>query len=69
MPSWLPRRLGGGLGQRQKGTQRFAWKVSSIELARCTCTVRAICGGPYIRTPDFSATEAELVLQYRTDVY
>jgi len=25
--SWLPRRLGGGLGQRQKGTQRFAWKV------------------------------------------
>ena len=27
MSSWLPRRLGGGLGQRQKGTQRFAWKV------------------------------------------
>lgn len=26
--SWLPRRLGGGLGQRQKGTQRFAWKVT-----------------------------------------
>ncbi|KAL9967948.1 hypothetical protein ACROYT_G026262 [Oculina patagonica] len=26
VPSWLPRRLGGGLGQRQKGTQRFAWK-------------------------------------------
>ena len=25
--SWLPRRLGGGLGQRQRGTQRFAWKV------------------------------------------
>ena len=22
IPSWLPRRLGGGLGQRQKGTQR-----------------------------------------------
>lgn len=28
MESWLPRRLGGGLGQRQKGTQRFAWKVT-----------------------------------------
>jgi len=27
IPSWLPRRLGGGLGQRQKGTQRFAWKL------------------------------------------
>ena len=27
IPSWLPRRLGGGLGQRQKGTQRFTWKV------------------------------------------
>ncbi|KAJ7325376.1 hypothetical protein OS493_029927 [Desmophyllum pertusum] len=27
-PSWLPRRLGGGLGQRQKGTQRFAWKLA-----------------------------------------
>ena len=26
--SWLPRRLSGGLGQRQKGTQRFAWKVT-----------------------------------------
>jgi len=26
--SWLPRRLGGGLGQRQKGTQRFAWKLA-----------------------------------------
>lgn len=26
--SWLPRRLGGGLGQRQKGTQRFSWKVT-----------------------------------------
>jgi len=27
VPSWLPRRLGGGLGQRRKGTQRFAWKL------------------------------------------
>lgn len=27
IPSWLPRRLGGGLGHRQRGTQRFAWKL------------------------------------------
>ncbi|XP_073235784.1 uncharacterized protein [Porites lutea] len=35
IPSWLPRRLGGGLGQRQQGTQRnntfvtqrFTWKL------------------------------------------
>ena len=30
IPSWLPRRLGGGLGQRQKGTQRFTWKVYTL---------------------------------------
>jgi len=28
VPSWLPRRFGGGLGQRRKGTQQFAWKLS-----------------------------------------
>ena len=33
IPSWLPRRLGGGLGQRQKGTQRFTWKVYTCPLA------------------------------------
>ena len=33
IPSWLPRRLGGGLGQRQKGTQRFTWKVYTCHLA------------------------------------
>ena len=32
IPSWLPRRLGGGLGQRQKGTQRFTWKVYTCHL-------------------------------------
>ncbi|XP_068718793.1 uncharacterized protein [Montipora capricornis] len=26
-PSWLPRRLGGGLGHRQRGTQRFVYKL------------------------------------------
>jgi len=25
--SWLPRRLGGGLGHRQRGTQRFTYKI------------------------------------------
>ena len=33
IPSWLPRRLSGGLGQRQKGTQRFTWKVCTSPLA------------------------------------
>ena len=33
VPSWLPRRLGGGLGQRGKGTQRFTWKVYTCPLA------------------------------------
>ena len=33
IPSWLPRRLGGGLGQRQQGTQRFTWKVFTSPLA------------------------------------
>ena len=33
IPSWLPRRLGGGLGQRKKGTQRFTWKVYTSPLA------------------------------------
>ena len=38
IPSWLPRRLGGSLGQRQKGTQRFTWKVYTIPLAVFFCS-------------------------------
>ena len=30
--SWLPRRLGGGLGHRQRGTQRFTYKVRLEDL-------------------------------------
>ena len=51
VPSWLPRRLGGGLGQRQKGTQRFAWKVRFYRSAYPgTGSMNMYSKNPHIRT-------------------